>query len=120
MPGRLGALAYLFGVLLRRAANADDVRILVAVAVCHAHLSVDAMWTPDAEQAKDPKGIDIIDRANESVEMIASIERRYKSDGYSEGGWFIRASGYGWDYAAPNKREAMKALRAAVAGYFNR
>lgn len=82
--------------------------------------SVDAMWTPDAEQAKDPKGIDIIDRANESVEMIASIERRYKSDGYSEGGWFIRASGYGWDYAAPNKREAMKALRAAVAGYFNR
>lgn len=82
--------------------------------------SVHAMWAPNAEQATDPNGIDITDRANEAVEMIASIERRYKVDGYEEGGWFICTSGYGWDYAAPNKREAMKALRDAVSEYFNR
>lgn len=90
-----------------------------AIYADHGH-SVDAMWTPSPEQAKDPNGINILDRANECVEMIATIERRYKADGYNESGWFIRPAGYGWDYAGANKREAMKALRAAVADYFSR
>lgn len=79
---------------------------------------VTALWTPDPAQAANPRGIDLIDRANENVELIATLRRVYKKDGWPYSGWLIIDT-VGGDFA-PNKREAMKALRHTINGYFGR
>ena len=83
---------------------------------------VTALWTPDADQAANPASIDLLDRANDAVEVIATIRRVYKSEGWNVSGWLIdlpQEQVLG-DFAASNKRDAMRVLRNAITAYFTR
>lgn len=81
-------------------------------------LTVTAVWVSDPDV--DPaKALDDILRRDLPYEMevIAEAERFYKRDGATFSGWIVR---HGLDYSdpIPNKREALKHLRWAVADCF--
>lgn len=80
-----------------------------------------ALWTPDPDQAKNPRAIadNITGRAYADVEVIAEMSRLYKSEGALVSGWQICADGNAF-MASTRKTDAMKQLRETVADYFNR
>lgn len=83
---------------------------------------VTALYIPDPQQAEDPAHVleNILDRSKyESVEIVAEATRFYKSEGADFSGWVVRCNQNPSD-PIPNKRDAMRELRWAVADYFER
>lgn len=84
--------------------------------------SVYAFWTADPVKAADAKAgrLDVGDIImSYDFQVIASMSRFYKRDGADFSGWVVESRGHNSD-GIPNKRDAMRELRAAIAEYFNR
>lgn len=87
---------------------------------------VTAFWTSDQDLAAllaDPNASDdVVDRRlwlRDDVEIVATATRHYRYEGEDFSGWVVEIR-RSRSEPISNKREAMKALRAAVADYFNR
>jgi hypothetical protein len=89
-------------------------------------LIVTAFWTSDPDVAAlladQDTPTDVVDQKlwlRDDVEIVATATRHYRYEGADFSGWIVKSKGCPSD-PIPNKRVALKALRAAVAEYFNR
>ncbi|MEV8636828.1 hypothetical protein AB0395_34820 [Streptosporangium sp. NPDC051023] len=81
-----------------------------------------AMWTPDPVKAAAPQSLaDTIHHpANSDAELIATMQRQTRAQGYSNSGWVMGSGSNPGDYVGASKREAMATLRAIVAEHFRK
>lgn len=88
--------------------------------------NVTAVWVADPDIAHQLKtGDDAqFDRLylnpDLGLEVVGSIRRVRKSDGYTHSGWLLDTSDTHGDPLGTRKPEALAHLREAVANYFNR
>ncbi|GAA3032564.1 hypothetical protein FHS39_002546 [Streptomyces olivoverticillatus] len=81
-----------------------------------------ALYIPDPEHAKDPQRVadNLLRPEYRDVEMVAGMQRHFKKDGAWFSGWVIEAPDGSNSDGIPNKRQAMKVLRATIRDHFAR
>jgi len=81
-----------------------------------------ALWIADPAEAENPRQVAETVYERYDAEIVATAQRLYKRDGADFSGWVVASPSDPHSYSdpIPTKREALQALRRAIADYFTR